>query len=163
MSDTPRTDAVARINEYLGVGGLFNPEILNVQQHEAVRDTLIQARDELAAANERNLNLRTAIAKSQEEITQTCGKALGYPWYKDDQKNFPGSDETDGVCVGEHVAETIVAELADKYAKANERIKRLEKVLQRLVDAPDNRSVDDFSLEELEAWNEARVVLENKR
>lgn len=51
MSDTPRTGAIARITEYLEVGGLFNPEIVNVQQHEAVRDTLIQARDELTAAN----------------------------------------------------------------------------------------------------------------
>ncbi len=53
VSDTPRTDAVSRINEYLCVGGFFNPEIVNVQQHEAVRDTLIQVRDELNAANER--------------------------------------------------------------------------------------------------------------
>ena len=60
MSDTPRMDAVARINEYLGVGGLFNPEILNVQQHEAVRDTLIQARDELNAANDRIKRLEEA-------------------------------------------------------------------------------------------------------
>lgn len=61
MSDTPRTDAVARINEYLDVGGFFNPEILNVQQHEAVRDTLIQARDELNAANKRIKRLEEAV------------------------------------------------------------------------------------------------------
>jgi BMFP domain-containing protein YqiC len=61
MSDTPRTDAVSRINEYLCVGGFFNPEIVNVQQHEAVRDTLIQARDELNAANERIKRLEEAL------------------------------------------------------------------------------------------------------
>ena len=60
MSDTPRTDAVSRINEYLCVGGFFNPEIVNVQQHEAVRDTLIQARDELNAANDRIKRLEEA-------------------------------------------------------------------------------------------------------
>ena len=60
MSDTPRTDAVSRINDYLCVGGFFNPEIVNVQQHEAVRDTLIQARDELNAANERIKRLAQA-------------------------------------------------------------------------------------------------------
>lgn len=60
MSDTPRTDAVSRINEYLCVGGFFNPEIVNVQQHEAVRDTLIQARDELNAANKRIKRLEEA-------------------------------------------------------------------------------------------------------
>lgn len=31
--------------------------------------------------------------------------------------------------VGKHVAETIAAEIADKYVKANERIKRLEEAL----------------------------------
>jgi len=60
VSDTPRTDAVSRINEYLCVGGFFNPEIVNVQQHEAVRDTLIQVRDELNAANERIKRLEEA-------------------------------------------------------------------------------------------------------
>lgn len=49
------------------------------------------------------------------EITQLCGKALGYPWFKDDQKNFPGATERDGVCVGEHVAVTIVMELVAAY------------------------------------------------
>lgn len=126
MSDTPRTDAVARINEYLGVGGLFNPEILNVQQHEAVRDTLIQARDELNAANDRIKRLYDGILKNNQEIEQTCGKVLGYPWFKDDQKNFPGSTENDGVCVGDHVAETIVSELAKRHTEALARIKRLE-------------------------------------
>ena len=35
------------ISEYLQVGGMFNPEIMNQTQHDAVRDTLIKARDEL--------------------------------------------------------------------------------------------------------------------
>jgi hypothetical protein len=48
-------------------------------------------------------------------IEQTAGQAMNYPWYKDDQKNFPGATEIDGVCTGEHVAATIVAELADNY------------------------------------------------
>ena len=52
--------------------------------------------------------------KSNHEIEQACGKALGYPWYKDDQKNFPGATEEDGVCVNGYVAE-IVAELVDTY------------------------------------------------
>ena len=49
------------------------------------------------------------------------GAALGYPWFKDDQKNFPGSTEADGVCVGEHapstIAQEIVTRLADKTAE----------------------------------------------
>lgn len=78
MSATSRTDAVARITEYLGVGGLFNPEILNVQQHEAVRDTLIQARDELTAAQAENAKLKERVRKLIE-----AGDAMSFnnnPW-----------------------------------------------------------------------------------
>jgi hypothetical protein len=38
----------ARITDYLTGGGLFNPEMAN---HDAVRDLLIDARTELAAAH----------------------------------------------------------------------------------------------------------------
>ena len=75
---------------------------------------LERERDE---AREHIAFLNRAIARQNQEIEQTCGKALGYPWFKDDQKNFPGATEADGVCVGEHVAETIVAELANAYQK----------------------------------------------
>ena len=56
------------------------------------------------------------------ECEQIAGKALGYPWYKDDQKNFPGATEADGVCFGEHVGDTIVAELAEKYKKTRDAL-----------------------------------------
>lgn len=62
----------------------------------------------------------------EHEIQQLLGKALGWPWYKDDQKNFPGATEADGVFVGEHVAVTLAAEIAEAYAKALARIKELE-------------------------------------
>ena len=52
-----------------------------------------------------------------DRCQQIAGKALGYPAYKDDQKNFPGATEKDGVCIGEHVEETIVQELANAYTK----------------------------------------------
>jgi len=52
--------------------------------------------------------------KQNEEICQTLGQALGYPWYKNDQKNFPGSTDMHGVCVGEHVAESIASEAANR-------------------------------------------------
>jgi len=59
-----------------------------------------------------NTRLRDAVSKQQHEIEQTLGKALRYPKFCDDQKNFPGSTEADGVIVGEHVAETLAAEAA---------------------------------------------------
>jgi hypothetical protein len=60
-----------------------------------------------------------AWARQDEYILQALGKALGYPWYKDDQENFPGATEADGVCTGEHVAESI----ADEAAMVIERLR----------------------------------------
>jgi len=55
------------------------------------------------------------------EIEQIAGKALDFPWYKDDQKNFPGSTEADGVCTGCHTAASIVEELANTYTNIKAR------------------------------------------
>jgi len=55
---------------------------------------------------------RSAYTKLCNEVEQVLGKALGYPYYYKDQKNFPGSTEADGVCVGDHVPESILAEAA---------------------------------------------------
>lgn len=60
--------------------------------------------------------LWNACHKINEEVCQVLGKALGYPWFKDDQKNFPGTTEVNGVCVGDHVAESIADEAADRIA-----------------------------------------------
>ena len=58
--------------------------------------------------------LEDASRKSNDEICQILGKALGYPWFKDDQDLFPGATELDGVCVGDHVAESLALEAARK-------------------------------------------------
>lgn len=53
-----------------------------------------------------------------DAVEQIAAQAIGgYPWYKDDQKNFPGATEADGVCIGDHIPETIVEELANKYRR----------------------------------------------
>lgn len=67
--------------------------------------------------------LRKAASASNDRICQTLGKALGYPWFKDDQVNFPGATEEHGVCVGDHVSESIAEEAA-------KRIKALEEALR---------------------------------
>ena len=52
------------------------------------------------------------------EAEQVLGQALGYyPWFKDDQKNFPGTTEKDGVCVGKHTVVTLAMETADRLKK----------------------------------------------
>lgn len=58
--------------------------------------------------------LRRGIVHQNNAIEQTLGRALGYPWYKDDPENFPDATEDDGVCVGDHVAETLAMEAAAK-------------------------------------------------
>lgn len=61
--------------------------------------------------------LKTAFAASDDEIQQILARALGwYPWYKDDQKNFPGATEVDGVCVGDHVGASLAEETAREIA-----------------------------------------------
>ena len=72
-------------------------------------------------------SLQKAYGVYENDIQQILGKALDYPWYKDDQKNFPGATEADGVCVGEHVAVTLAAEMAAKYTAALARIAELER------------------------------------
>ena len=62
-------------------------------------------------------------------VEQVCGKTLGYPWYKDDQKNFPGATEESGVCVGEHVPATIAMELAREFQK----VKNVEDEAKRIL------------------------------
>ena len=54
------------IEEYLSVGGLFNPEIMNQNQHDAVRDTLIIARDEIRGLEDRIKRLEHEIELFRE-------------------------------------------------------------------------------------------------
>lgn len=71
--------------------------------------------------------LKRLCSEENDEICQLIGKTLGYyPWFKDDQKNFPGATEEHGVCVGDHVAITLVYELVDAYKKLEQRVKELE-------------------------------------
>jgi hypothetical protein len=101
----------------------------DIQSEDGVANAAIaEAAQRLEEQSAKIKRLRDGIAKQNMEIEQTCGKALDYPWFKDDQKNFPGATEKDGVCVGDHVAETIAAELARKYTEAQKRIKRQENV-----------------------------------
>ena len=59
--------------------------------------------------------------KESLEIKQILGKALGYPWFKNDPRNFPNATEADGVCVGDHVAVTLAMEASDRIKKLSKR------------------------------------------
>jgi hypothetical protein len=68
------------------------------------------------AARIKQLELGKKLSmESDNRIEQAIGKVLGYPAYKDDQKNFPNATEADGVCVGDHVAESLVQELVCRF------------------------------------------------
>lgn len=73
-----------------------------------------------------------------EDIEQILGKALGYPWFKDDPKNFPTATEEDGVCVGIETPWSLAKIAADK-------IKELSK-----NNPHDGSTLDSFILEEAE-------------
>lgn len=89
-----------------------------------------QCAREIAEAKQEIQRLRYACIKTEEEIQQTLGKALGYPWYKDDQKNFPAATEEHGVCVGDHVAETLAMEAARTITEQAKRIIHLREQLK---------------------------------
>lgn len=78
--------------------------------------------------------MKAAASTINEEVCQTLGKALGYPWFKDNLVNFPGSTEAHGVCVGDHVAESIAAEAAERIETLRAEVKRLKGALERIAD-----------------------------
>lgn len=113
----------------------YAKKLENVDAESAIKENAADARAEASLIDLFN-TLNNAASKTlkaaddlllklimeDHEIEQICGKALGYPWYKDDQKNFPGATEADGVCTGEHVAVTIVAELAGRYERLHSKV-----------------------------------------
>jgi hypothetical protein len=78
----------------------------------------------IAAAHEIE-RLQRAASSQNDDVCQTLGKALGYPWFKDDQENFAGSTETHGVCVGDHVAETLAIEAAREIERLRAEVERM--------------------------------------
>lgn len=100
----------------------------DIESEDGVANAAIaEAAQRLEEQSEKIKRLREGFLQQNQEIEQTCGKVLGYSWFRDDQKNFPGATEKDGVCVGEHVAETIVSELAKKHHEALTCIDHLKK------------------------------------
>jgi len=89
--------------------------------------------DTQAAEIERLNHLVRGYQHHLDACEQIAGKALGYPWFKDDPANFPDATEADGVCIGEHVSDTIVQELANKLAGSAAEIERLRASLDEAL------------------------------
>lgn len=79
--------------------------------------------------------LKNAYTSQERDISQTLGKALGYQWFKDDQANWPDATEADGVCVGEHVAESLADEAAKKLADLQSQLAARDAMLAAATDA----------------------------
>ena len=58
-----------------------------------------------------------------EKIEQILGKALGYPWYKDNPDIFPNATEADGVCVGIETAWSLAMIASDRIKELEEKTK----------------------------------------
>jgi hypothetical protein len=109
------------------------------------------------AANEIE-RLRLGYTTLNSEVCQRLGKALGYPWFKDDQENFPGATEESGVCTGEHVAESIAAEAARRIGNLEAERDQLRDALQWFIDN-DETNVGDEPIEYIggRTWNEVNA------
>jgi hypothetical protein len=75
-------------------------------------------------------DLRRKCGEEDYAIQQTLGKALGYPWFKDDPANFPDATEDDGVCVGEHVGATLAMQAAERIAGLASAVRTLRAALK---------------------------------
>ena len=62
------------------------------------------------------------LRAESEEIEQILGKALGYPWFKNDPKNFPNATEADGVCVGVETAWSLAMIAADRIKELQSKV-----------------------------------------
>ena len=101
--------------------------------------------------------MKAAASTINEEVCQTLGKVLGYPWFKDDLVNFPHSTEAHGVCVGDHVAESIAAEAAERIKTLRAEVERLRGALERIAD--DITVIEDAANPDNWPANVARAAL----
>jgi len=67
------------------------------------------------------------------EAGQVLGKALGYPWYKDDPVIFPECTEAEGVCIGEHTTVTIAMEAAQRLAERDTALTIVADIADNLI------------------------------
>ena len=99
------------------------------------------------AAKIKQLELGKKLSmESDNRIEQAIGKVLGYPAYKNDQKNFPNATEANGVCVGDHVAESLVMELVGRFKELEadiEELKILNQNNDKAIRADQNKKIGD--------------------
>ena len=94
-----------------------------------------------------------AYMNLNEEICQSLGKALGYPWFMADKKNFPTATEEDGVCVGDHVAESIAEEAANRINTLTTTIKDVRMNMRTVLETETNEEIRALLVENINIIN----------
>ena len=102
----------------------------DTEDKEAMLAVIAKMNTDIARLKDENAYLRRGMAKDNDDICQTLGKVLGYPWYKDDQANFPGATDENGVCVGEHVAATMAEVAAKEIVRLKAEVEKLREALR---------------------------------
>lgn len=108
--------------------------------------------------------VRDKMLEEFHQIEQILGKALGYPWFKDDPKNFPNATEADGVCVAPNTAASLAMHAADRIKMMDIREQDKQKIideqkkeikeLQQQLDQH-NARVHKLSLEEWRTFDQS--------
>jgi len=108
-------------------------ELMPAIDIELVKEVVrLVTKEEETEQAEKIKELERSFARQSIEIEQFLGRALGFPWYKDDPKNFPNATESDGVCVGDHTPESLAAQAANALNQLKERINLLQTEISRL-------------------------------
>jgi hypothetical protein len=125
---------------------------------EEMYPTAVRAANELAdriSRMERELEelrrFRAETLVTEHLLSQELAKSLAgrYPWYKDDQRNFPGATEADGVCTGDSTLESLVAEVVVEVARLRKAV--LDAYSDVAVEVGGLRADRDRLIEELES------------
>ena len=91
-------------------------------------------RESLAVAQADRDRLRSACIKSNDEIQQVLGKALGFMWYKDDQEAFPSATHENGVFTGEHTAESMADVAAERITFLEKRLREMPEEFAQIAE-----------------------------
>lgn len=102
----------------VGLVQRLRDKILQLQSYNKMleRSSSLKGLDEIennnALLRAENSKLRKAMIDDSNAVEQILGKALDYPWYKDDERTFPLATEEDGVCVGHYTVEDLAIQAA---------------------------------------------------
>lgn len=136
------------------VSGDF-PDPREVAKQDAVVKAALTQRDGVLDELAR---FRHEAALEDHRVEQILGAALGYPRYCDDQVNFPGTTEADGVCVGEHVPATLAQEIVTRLADALDQIERSRAVVDEDFDVAFQKAFDAWSRDAAPEWPDGEAV-----